>query len=86
MARTSDPNSATTEFAIQLGDNSRWLGPGGADDYGYGVFAVIVNGWDTIETIMKQPAKKSGGTTMLSDAVVIDEVLVEERDIPLSRR
>lgn len=85
MARTSDPNTATTEFAIQLGDNSRWLGPGGADAYGYGVFAVIVDGWSTIDAIMKMPAKKSGGVTMLDEAVIIDEVTVEDRTVPARR-
>eukprot|EP01125_Pyxidicula_operculata_P010897 TRINITY_DN3578_c0_g1_i2.p1 TRINITY_DN3578_c0_g1~~TRINITY_DN3578_c0_g1_i2.p1 ORF type:complete len:194 (-),score=19.02 TRINITY_DN3578_c0_g1_i2:49-630(-) len=53
MARTKDPNSATSEFAIQLKDNSEWLGPGGSDQYGYSVFMLVTNGWDVVENIMQ---------------------------------
>jgi len=52
MARTSDPNSATSEFFIQLKDNSAWLGPGGADKFGYTVFGEVLDGWNTIKSIM----------------------------------
>lgn len=44
---------ATSEFSIMLGDNSKWLGPGGSDKYGYAVFMKVVRGWDTIDAIMK---------------------------------
>jgi len=59
IARTSDPNSGSGEFFIQLKDNSAWLGPGGSDKYGYTVFMKIVEGWDTIDKIMSQ-GKKDG--------------------------
>jgi len=64
MARTSDPNSATSEFAIQLADNSQWLGPGGSDSHGYAVFMTVESGWETIEQIM---AKKKDGLVMILD-------------------
>ncbi|HET6879120.1 MAG TPA: SdrD B-like domain-containing protein, partial [Pirellulales bacterium] len=52
MARTSDPNSATDEWFVNLVDNSTSLGPGGADQYGYTVFGqVIGNGMQVIDAI-----------------------------------
>jgi len=64
MARNNDPGSATSEFAIQLRDNSKWLGPGGTDNYGYAVFMSVVDGWDTIEKIM-QHGKRNGKISIL---------------------
>jgi len=60
MARTADPNSATSEFAIQLNDNSKWLGPGGADNFGYAVFMEVTAGWETINTILKVGKQGAG--------------------------
>lgn len=82
MARAADPDSATTEWAIQVADNDKWLGPGGADEYGYAVFAVVVDGWRTIEKIMSQPSKNNNGITMLLEPVEILDCWVEERESP----
>jgi len=60
MARTSDPNSASSEFAIQLSDNSKWLGPGGADAHGYAVFMEVVTGWDAINAILTEGKREAG--------------------------
>ena len=70
MARTSDPNSATTEFSIMLNDNSKWLGPGGSEPHGYAVFAEIVGGEDTIARLGKLKTKKQG-LTLFVDPVRI---------------
>jgi len=58
MARGSGgPNSASSEFVLQLQDNSKWLGPGGADPAGYAVFMEIQSGWNVIELLMKEKKK-----------------------------
>jgi len=70
-ARTSDPNSATSEFSIMLGDNSKWLGPGGSDPYGYTVFMRVVSGWNAIQAIMSD-GKNYERTPFLSLEVYSD--------------
>lgn len=52
MARTSDPNSATAQFFINVNDNSflNWSNPRG-DGYGYAVFGKVVSGMDVVEKI-----------------------------------
>lgn len=71
MARTSDPNSATTEFSIMLVDNSKWLGPGGSDPYGYTVFAKVVAGKEVIAQFAALKLRKAQ-LTLLDPAVSID--------------
>ncbi len=52
MARTSDPNSATDQWFVNLVDNSTTLGPGGSDQHGYTVFGqVLGNGMQVINAI-----------------------------------
>lgn len=55
MARTGDPNSATSQFFINTVDNSGNLGPGGADQFGYTVFARVVEGMDVVDAIAAEP-------------------------------
>ena len=50
MARTADPNSATTEFFIDLGDDS-FLDAGGPLGPGYAVFGHVVRGMDVVRRI-----------------------------------
>jgi cyclophilin family peptidyl-prolyl cis-trans isomerase len=55
MARTQDPNSATSQFYINLVDNSKALGPGGNDANGYAAFGVVVQGMDVVDAIGHVP-------------------------------
>ena len=74
-ARTSDPNSARAEFSIMLGDNSKWLGPGGGDPHGYSVFANVVGGQDVVEAIQAQGnVKQDNGLNYLKPAIPIYSV------------
>ena len=50
MARTSDPNSATSQFFIDDGAQSQ-LEPGGADPNGYAAFGVVIEGIDVVRDI-----------------------------------
>ena len=50
MARTNDPNSATTEFFICIG-NARYLDVGGPLGPGYAAFGKVVKGMDVVHRI-----------------------------------
>ncbi len=50
MARTAEPDSATTHFFVNLDDHPH-LDPGGVDEYGYAVFGSVTKGWDTVLAI-----------------------------------
>ena len=56
MARTADPNSASTEFFICIGDN-RFLDGGGPTGAGYAAFGRVVRGADVVRRIQRSPAK-----------------------------
>jgi peptidyl-prolyl cis-trans isomerase A (cyclophilin A) len=55
MARTSDPDSATSQFFLNLVDNSSKLDPGGVSPDGYAVFGHITKGLDVIDKIAAIP-------------------------------
>ena len=50
MARTGDPNSATSQFFINVGDNAGLDYPG-QDGHGYTVFGRVVKGQETVDKI-----------------------------------
>ena len=52
MARTSDPNSATAQFFINVADNEMLNFPK-PDGNGYAVFGKVVTGMDVVEAIRK---------------------------------
>ena len=54
MARTSDPDSATTHFFVNLVDNTR-LDFDGDLAPGYAVFGNVTGGWDVVEAIAATP-------------------------------
>ena len=60
MARTSDPNSATNQFFINVNDNGRlnFRSPD-PTGIGYTVFGKVVSGMDVVNKIAKAP--KGGG-------------------------
>ena len=61
MARTSDPNSATAQFFINVNDNKslnfRSPDPAGV---GYTVFGKVVSGMDVVDKIAKAPTGAGG--------------------------
>ena len=61
MARTSDPNSATAQFFINVADNSflNWGDPRG-DGNGYAAFGRVVSGQDVVTKIAKTPTGSGG--------------------------
>lgn len=67
MARTNDPNSATTEFFVDLGD-ARYLDAGGPLGPGYAVFGHVVRGMAVVRKIHVAPAQ---GETLLPPVRII---------------
>ena len=55
MARTSDPNSGSTEFFLCVGDN-RFLDAGGPTGPGYAAFGKVVRGADIVRKIQRAHA------------------------------
>ena len=59
MARTQDVNSATSQFFINLKDNA--FLDHGTRDFGYAVFAKVVEGIDVVDKIAAVPTGNRGG-------------------------
>ncbi len=74
MARTSDPNSATAQFFINLADNAflDFKAPSG-DGWGYAVFGRVTQGFDIVQKIGKL---KTGNAGMFQD-VPLKPVVIE---------
>jgi peptidyl-prolyl cis-trans isomerase A (cyclophilin A) len=66
MARTSDPNSGSTEFFLCIGDN-RFLDAGGPTGAGYAAFGKVLRGADVVRKIQRSRANGE----MLAPAVRI---------------
>jgi peptidyl-prolyl cis-trans isomerase A (cyclophilin A) len=73
MARTSDPNSATAQFFINVNDNKALNYPS-RDGYGYAVFGKVVDGMDVVNRIAK--VAKGGGKPVPAGAPL------DARDVP----
>lgn len=59
MARTSDPNSATAQFFVNVVDNPNLDYPA-PDGNGYAVFGKVIDGMDTIDRIKVAPTTAYG--------------------------
>ena len=60
MARTSDPNSATAQFFINLVDNESLDRARAGDGWGYCVFGRVVTGMDVVDRIGAVPTAARG--------------------------
>ena len=80
MARTNDPNSATSQFFINVVDNKN-LDPGGFSADGYAVFGKVTKGMDVVDKIKSvktgsTPLKTLGGVGAMRD-VPIKKVIIK---------
>jgi peptidyl-prolyl cis-trans isomerase B (cyclophilin B) len=77
MARTSDPNSATAQFFINVADNTflNHTSPT-PQGWGYAVFARVVDGKDVVDRIRKVKT----GTRGMHQDVPLDEVIIEKAE------
>ena len=76
MARTSVPDSATSQFFINLVDNTFLdFTAKTQQGWGYAVFAKVVNGMDVVETIGKVATGNVGGHANVPlEAVVVEKM------------
>jgi len=72
MARTNDPDSATSQFFINYLDAPRL--DHSPDNYGYTVFGVVVEGMEVVDRITMVPVQPAPGTR-LTRVPMIDIVL-----------
>jgi peptidyl-prolyl cis-trans isomerase B (cyclophilin B) len=80
MARTPDPNSATSQFFINVKDNAflNYSSPT-AQGWGYCVFGRVVAGMDTVHAIEKvDTGNKAGHQDVPVEDVVVQKVTVED--------
>ena len=76
MARTSDPNSATSQFFINVNNNS-FLNYPGQDGNGYTVFGKVVDGMDVVNKIVAVPTGNKGmHQNVPQKPVVIESITV----------
>jgi len=60
MARTGDPNSATSQFFINVNNNERLDAANSRDGNGYAVFGKVVSGMDVVDKIRSAPTGSKG--------------------------
>jgi peptidyl-prolyl cis-trans isomerase A (cyclophilin A) len=60
MARTNDPNSATSQFFINVKDNDRLDAANSRDGNGYAVFGKVVSGMEVVDKIRDVPTGSKG--------------------------
>ena len=70
MARTMDPNSATSQFFINVADNGMLDYPG-QDGHGYAVFGKVTEGMDVVMKIVGVPSGSYGGHQNVPKSPVI---------------
>ena len=71
MARTNDPHSATSQFFINLVDNSN-LDPGPRTGAGYAVFGCVSDGMSVIDEMAKVKTARRG----MHDDVPVEPIKV----------
>jgi len=78
MARTSDVNSATSQFFVNLADNE--FLDHGPRDYGYAVFGRVTEGMDVVDKIAKVKTGRRKGyqDTPMEDVVIVSARRVEK--------
>ncbi len=78
MARTADPNSATSQFFINHRDNNMSLDRAEGNP-GYAVFGKVIAGMDVVDKIASlKTANIKGMRNVPVEAVVIENVTIEE--------
>ena len=77
MARTSDPDSASSQFFIDLGPQP-FLDPGGSDPHGYAVFGQVVDGMAVVHKIMNENVPPYPGSDGTSNPVKIKTIDIVE--------
>jgi peptidyl-prolyl cis-trans isomerase A (cyclophilin A) len=75
MARTSDPNSASAQFFINVKDNAFLNQPQAKDGNGYAVFGKVISGMEVVDKIKVVP---TGPGDVPTTPVIIKKATVEK--------
>lgn len=75
MARTMDPNSATSQFFINVKDNDFLNAAKSRDGFGYTVFGKVIEGMDVVDKIR---AVRTGPNDAPIESVIIKQVTLEK--------
>jgi peptidyl-prolyl cis-trans isomerase B (cyclophilin B) len=79
MARTPNPDSATSQFFINVGNNAFLdFREASAQGYGYCVFAKVVEGQDVVDRIRKVQTGMRAG----HQDVPVENVVIEKAEVP----
>lgn len=79
MARTSDPNSATSQFFINVKDNDFLNAANARDGNGYAVFGKVVSGMDVVDKIRNVKTTSVGPyDDVPATPVIIKKATVQE--------
>jgi peptidyl-prolyl cis-trans isomerase A (cyclophilin A) len=76
MARTSNPNSATSQFFVNVVDNNS-LNASSPDGTGYAVFGKVISGMDVVDRIRAVATGNKGG----AQNVPIDVIQINKAEI-----
>ena len=81
MARTPDPDSASSQFFINLKDNTflNYKGPL-PRDYGYAVFGEVVEGMDVVDKIGKTKTTSSGQMRDVPETPILIKKVIKLED------
>lgn len=80
MARTSDPNSASSQFFINTVDNAFLDQPNARDGVGYTVFGEVIGGMEVVDMIRAKPVTNKGGHQNVPEVpVIITKAIVESK-------
>jgi peptidyl-prolyl cis-trans isomerase A (cyclophilin A) len=78
MARTTVPDSASSQFFINVVDNPRLDAANSPDGNGYAVFGKVVSGMDVVDKIREVPVgSKAGHQNVPQQPVVIRKATLE---------
>ena len=73
MARMNDPDSAGTQFFVNVKDNAHLDGRPGRP--GYSVFGQVVRGWEVVQQIeLVDTTRKAGMAGVPEQPVVIESI------------
>lgn len=79
MARTQVPDSATSQFFINVKDNTFLDQPNARDGNGYAVFGKVIAGMDVVDKIRAVPvADKAGHQNVPVEPVLIKQATLEK--------
>ena len=77
MARTSDPASATSQFFINVQDNTRLDAANARDGNGYAVFGKVVSGMDVVDRIRGVAVGNKG----MHENVPLQQVVINKASV-----